>query len=77
MCERFNINWENVVEIAEGDARLGHTHWRVPGPDGKRGFGGACFPKDAAALLNMAHESKIEMTMLLTATKTNDRLRKE
>jgi UDPglucose 6-dehydrogenase len=23
----------------------------VPGPDGKRGFGGTCFPKDMEALL--------------------------
>ena len=75
MCERFNINWENVVEIAEGDERLGYTHWRVPGPDGKRGFGGACFPKDTAALLNMADELDIEMSMLSTAIRTNDRLR--
>jgi len=75
MCERFNINWETVAGIAEGDARLGYTHWRVPGPDKKRGFGGACFPKDATALLNMANESDLEMTMLSTAIRTNDQLR--
>jgi UDPglucose 6-dehydrogenase len=77
LCERLNINWETVAGIAESDERLGDTHWRVPGPDGKRGFGGACFPKDTAALLNMADESDVDMTMLLTAIKTNDLLRKE
>ena len=76
ICERYNINWENVVEIAENDERLGHTHWQVPGLDGKRGFGGACFPKDTAALLNMANELDIEMSMLSTAIRTNDKLRK-
>jgi len=76
LCERYNINWENVVEIAESDERLGYTHWRVPGPDGKRGFGGACFPKDTTALLNMADELGIEMSMLSTAIRTNDKLRK-
>ena len=25
-------------------------HTKVPGPDGKLGFGGACFPKDTRAL---------------------------
>jgi len=75
ICEKFNINWENIIEIAEADHRLGDTHWRVPGPDGKRGFGGACFPKDTAALLNMADELDVEMSMLLTATRTNDKLR--
>lgn len=76
MCEKFNINWETVAGIASGDPRLGNTHWQVPGPDGSRGFGGACFPKDTSALLNMADELDIEMSMLLTAIRTNDRLRK-
>ena len=76
MCEKYNINWENVVEIAASDERLGYSHWQVPGPDGKQGFGGACFPKDMAALLHMADELDIEMSMLLTAIRTNDKLRK-
>ena len=28
---------------------MGKSHMRVPGFDGKRGFGGACLPKDTAA----------------------------
>ena len=77
LCDKMNINWENVSGIASSDKRLGHTHWKVPGPDGQRGFGGACFPKDTAALLNMADESDIEMSMLMTAIRTNDRLRSD
>ena len=77
LCEKFNINWENVADIASGDPRLGTSHWQVPGPDGQKGFGGACFPKDTAALLNMADESEIEMNMLLTAIRTNERLRSD
>ena len=75
LCDKMNINWENVSEIASSDKRLGHTHWKVPGPDGQRGFGGACFPKDTSALINMADELDIEMSMLMTAIRTNDRLR--
>ena len=30
---------------------INHMHTEVPGQDGKLGFGGACFPKDTAALL--------------------------
>ena len=25
---------------------------KIPGPDGKEGFGGACFPKDLSAFIN-------------------------
>ena len=30
---------------------INKMHTDVPGPDGQLGFGGACFPKDAYALL--------------------------
>lgn len=43
----------NVIVNAIGtDPRIGHSHTQVPGPDGKKGFGGACFPKDTNAFAN-------------------------
>lgn len=45
----------NIVTRAAGlDPRVGMGHTRVPGFDGKRGFGGACLPKDTNALLNFS-----------------------
>lgn len=32
------------------DDRILHSHSYVPGPDGKRGFDGTCFPKDLNSL---------------------------
>jgi UDP-glucose 6-dehydrogenase len=31
----------------------------VPGPDGDRGFGGHCFPKDLSAMIKFSEESGI------------------
>lgn len=43
----------NVVSNAIGsDNRIGHSHTKVPGPDGKNGYGGSCFPKDTNAIYN-------------------------
>lgn len=43
----------NIVANAVGaDPRVGYSHTRVPGFDGKQGFGGACFPKDCSAFVN-------------------------
>lgn len=43
----------NVVSNAIGsDPRIGHSHTKVPGFDGKKGFGGSCFPKDTHAIWN-------------------------
>ncbi len=48
-CESNDLDYETVRQAAAADARIGLGHTRVPGPDGRRGFGGHCFPKDVAA----------------------------
>ena len=45
-CSKKEINYENVRKLAVLDKRIGESHTCVPGHDGKRGFGGTCFPKD-------------------------------
>lgn len=42
--------FEAVRECLLTDGRIAHSHTAVPGPDGRRGFGGACLPKDTAEL---------------------------
>ena len=42
-------NFNKVIAAIGGDPRIGRSHTLVPGFDGKRGYGGACFPKDTAA----------------------------
>lgn len=55
ICEKAGINYDAIANILQtADSRLGHTHWNVPGPDGKFGFGGTCFPKDLNALIQFA-----------------------
>ena len=46
---------------------------RVPGFDGKRGFGGACFPKDTAALVSFTDK----MTLVNRAIQINNNYRKQ
>jgi UDPglucose 6-dehydrogenase len=43
-----------AIEGFVRDGRIGHSHMNVPGPDGKFGFGGSCFPKDIQAIINFA-----------------------
>ena len=46
---KFGCNFPTVISGITRDNRVGVGHTRVPGYDGKRGFGGACFPKDCKA----------------------------
>ncbi len=61
-----------VARTISSEPRIGKTHWRVPGPDGKMGFGGACFPKDLAAFCNYADMPLLDEVLLL-----NKKLRSE
>lgn len=45
-------NFASIIAAIGSDERIGSSHTKVPGFDGKRGFGGACFPKDCAALFD-------------------------
>ena len=38
-------SWENFIQAVSSDSRIGKSHMQVPGPDGRYGFGGSCFPK--------------------------------
>jgi UDPglucose 6-dehydrogenase len=75
LCDRVEVDYGRIAEVAVLDKRLGHTHWRVPGPDGQYGFGGSCFPKDTSALLHFADEHETTMWLLTEATYINDDLR--
>ena len=70
-CQDNNIQYQKVKEIAfDGFKILGPHMVQVPGPDGKRGFGGKCLPKDIRAFSTI-HDSDL----LHSIIKYNDRLR--
>jgi UDPglucose 6-dehydrogenase len=75
LAQELGLDWEKLSSIAKTDDRLGNTHWAVPGPDGERGYGGACFPKDTAALKDLANSYAVGMPMLSTAIKANKNYR--
>jgi len=57
------------------DPRIGDSHMSVPGPDGKFGFGGHCFPKDTKALLWYSKNKNKKLNLLNLAVKNNKNLR--
>ena len=71
MCEANGVDYDKVVEYAVHDERLGDSHWSVPGPDGRFGFGGSCFPKDINALMHLAQVLCIKANTIEGAWNTN------
>ena len=75
LSDEIGVDWDDAVEGFILDGRIGHSHISVPGPDGKFGFGGSCFPKDIQALINFGEQNGIEMNVLKGAWKTNLKVR--
>ncbi|MBI2769136.1 MAG: UDP-glucose/GDP-mannose dehydrogenase family protein [Burkholderiales bacterium] len=65
----LDIDYAAVAALLALDPRVGDSHLAVPGPDGLRGFGGACLPKDVAALLALAGQ---QLPLLRAAVEWND-----
>lgn len=71
IAKEIGVNWEHIVNVVANDRRLGKSHWNVPGPDGHRGFGGTCFPKDINALIAHAQSLDIQTPLLKAVWKRN------
>ena len=77
LSDKVNANWDDVMEGFLRDGRIGNSHSQVPGPDGKFGFGGSCFPKDIQALIHFADGLEIDLSVLKGTWKTNIKVRPE
>lgn len=67
--------YDGMIESVCLDKRIGFSHTQVPGPDGKLGYGGHCFPKDVSALLNTCDD--IELRLLYAVQSANEVYRNE
>jgi UDPglucose 6-dehydrogenase len=76
-CDSIDIDYDKVVEYALYDQRIGDSHLQVPGPDGKSGFGGSCFPKDINALISEMRSKDISPMLLESVWKRNLIMRPE
>ena len=64
IANKCSVDWDMAVEGFIRDGRIGYSHMNVPGPDGRLGFGGSCFPKDMQAMINFAESLGIEPSVL-------------
>tara|TARA_B100000963_G_scaffold360959_1_gene394087 strand:- start:28500 stop:29339 length:840 start_codon:yes stop_codon:yes gene_type:complete len=70
-----STQWDDFIEILSTDPRIGKSHMKVPGLDGKFGFGGACFPKDSNALIKYSEDIGKPLELLKKAVEINNIIR--
>jgi len=77
LSDAIGTNWEDALYGFASDGRVGDSHLHVPGPDGRLGYGGTCFPKDVNALLSFANENGVNLNTIEGGWKTNLEVRPE
>lgn len=61
LCRKLNGDYSKVVAGSLITGFVEPTHTLVPGPDGKRGFGGKCFPENINAMQNFLSDAGLDM----------------
>ena len=71
VCDKIGANWNDAMYGFSSDHRIGDSHLHVPGPDGKLGYGGTCFPKDVNAFIQFAKNNNINLNTIKGGWDTN------
>jgi UDPglucose 6-dehydrogenase len=76
ICNNTGMDFDIVRHILSQDQRIGSDHTMVPGPDGERGWGGHCFPKDTTAFIQWSNTIGSPITLVEETVKYNRQIRK-
>lgn len=74
LCAEMGIDYDefrNVFARSGRHAWVNPQHTHVPGPDGERGFGGACLPKDSSGLAQLGVQNNTPMPVVDAAVRQN------
>ena len=77
LCDKIGADWETAINGFASDSRVADSHLHVPGPDGKIGYGGTCFPKDVCSIIKFAEQKGINLNTIKAGWETNLQLRPE
>ncbi len=70
---KTDASFTKIVKAVGMDDRIHPSHTKVPGFDGKQGYGGACFPKDTSAFVKFSKQ----LTLLDKCVKINNSYRSQ
>ena len=60
VCDKYGLEFNSVFGKVMLDERIGRSHFQIPGPDGQKGFGGHCFPKDINGYMNIVKDLGVQ-----------------
>lgn len=75
ISEKLGVDYEKLKTLFNLDKRIGEYGTRVPGPDGKFGYGLSCLPKETRGMMKLQEELGIENHVLQEIIKRNNYFR--
>jgi UDPglucose 6-dehydrogenase len=69
--DKLHMDWEVIMSALLAGGWINRMHTQVPGPDGQRGFGGTCLPKDLANLVSCLKQVGLNPHVTEAALKRN------
>lgn len=76
-CQKMMIDYDKIKKMMIMNGWIADMHLNVPGPDGKRGWGGNCFLKDTKALEKKMKDAGSSCEILSAAISENKKIRGE
>lgn len=73
LCQKLGIDYDHVKECAKAEPMMGTNHFEIF-HKGYRGYGGKCLPKDVRALIRLAQDNAVDLTLLRNAEEYNNNL---
>lgn len=64
LAKHEDVCWDDIKYLSARDKRIGTSHTDVPGKNGEYGWGGACFPKDIAAIITEALDLGLDFELM-------------
>jgi len=74
-CKRSKCDYDRVINGISPFPAMQDRLIKVPGPDGLRGYGGACFPKDTKAFIGFLEKMNIDHLSISGAELDNEMYR--
>lgn len=76
LCQKLGIDYNIVKDCAKPEPMMGTNHFEIF-HKGYRGYGGKCLPKDVRALLRLAKDRGVDLSLLRQAEDYNNTLIKQ
>tara|TARA_R100001463_G_scaffold8717_4_gene26568 strand:- start:4539 stop:5528 length:990 start_codon:yes stop_codon:yes gene_type:complete len=74
LVNQYDCDYEKIVSAITADDRIDTSHTKVADNNRRRGFGGACFPKDINAFIEFSNNN---LSLLEAVSSINNQYRKD